>query len=270
VFGGIAARPSERGLAVIVKNGVLIEVCVDSVESALAAERGGAMRLEVCSNLLEGGVTPSLGMIKAVRRNVSIALNVMIRPRGGDFCYSDEEFAIMRQDITSAKQAGADGVVLGVLDVDGNVDTNRTAQLVDSAAPLTVTFHRAIDMTRNLVGSLQTLKCLGVTRILTSGGEQTAIEGRHEIARLVCAAKDKIAVMAGSGIREHNVCQLVDATGVREIHVSLNGREASPMRYRNGKISMGIVKDREYQRFGVLQERVERLLAAVSKRRTDS
>jgi copper homeostasis protein len=245
-----------------VKNELLVEVCVDSVESALAAERGGAKRLEVCSNLLEGGVTPSLGMIAAVRRNVSIGLHVMIRPRGGDFCYNAEEFAAMGQDIATAKRLGANGVVLGVLNEEGDVNAVETARLIDLARPLKVTFHRAIDMSRDLLASLETLKMLGVDHLLTSGGEQTALEGREAIARLVRAADGKMTVMAGSGIQEHNVRQLIEETGVREIHVSLNGPEESPMRHRNDKIAMGIIRDREYQRFGVVRERVERLLHA--------
>jgi copper homeostasis protein len=244
------------------KNGLLLEVCVDSVASALAAERGGARRVELCANLLEGGVTPSAGMIAAVRGKIAIGLNVMIRPRGGDFCYSDEELAIMRNDIATAKRFGADGVVLGVLDMDGMVDAERTAQLVEAAGELAVTFHRAIDMSRDLLASLETLKSVGVSHVLTSGGEQTALEGRAMVAKLVRAAQGKLAVMAGSGIQEHNVRQLIEETGVREIHVSLNGKEESPMRHRNDRIAMGVIRDREYQRFGVLQERVEKLLDA--------
>jgi len=244
------------------KNGLLLEVCVDSVESAIAAERGGAKRVELCTNLLEGGVTPSTGMIAAVRSKISLGLHVMIRPRGGDFCYSAEEFAIMQKDIAMAKNLGADGVVLGVLGVDGIVDAQRTAQLVEAAGGLAVTFHRAIDMSRDLLASLEILKTVGVSHLLTSGGEQTALEGRAMVAKLVGAAQDQIAVMAGSGIQEHNVRQLIEETGVREIHVSLNGPEESPMRHRNDRISMGIIRDREYQRFGVLQERVRKLLEA--------
>lgn len=240
----------------------ILEVCVDSIESALAAEGGGAHRLELCSNLLEGGVTPSAGLITAVRRRTSIKLHVMIRPRGGDFFYSPNEIEIMKQDIALAKDLGSDGVVLGVLDADGNVDARKTGQLVGAARPLKVTYHRAIDMSRDLLRSLETLVNLGVDCVLTSGGEQTAMEGKETIRRLVNAANGRIAVMAGSGIREQNVRQLMKETAVTEIHVGLNGAASGPMRYRNEKISMGTVKGREYERFGVSQERIEKLVAA--------
>ncbi len=251
------------------EHGLLLEVCMDSVESALAAERGGAKRVELCSGLFEGGVTPSAGMIAAVRRKIAIGLHVMIRPRGGDFCYTVDEFAVMQQDIATAKQLGADGVVFGILDKDGEVDAKRTGVLVDSARPLKVTFHRAIDMSRNPLIALKTLITLGVDRILTSGGEQTALKGTVTIKRLVQAAEDRIVVMAGSGIREQNVHQIIARTGVREIHVSLNECESSPMRYRNEKLSMGLVKGREYQRCGVFHDRVEKLLQAALHGETD-
>ena len=242
----------------------VVEVCVDSVESAVAAERGGANRVELCSSLLEGGVTPSAGLIAVVRRAVSIPVNVMIRPRGGDFCYSDAEIGIMRQDIQRAKELGANGVVLGILDPDANVDARRTGELVQLARPLTVTFHRAIDMSRDLLVALQRLIELKVDRVLTSGGEQTAIEGQQTIARMVETASGRIVIMAGSGIREENVRRFIEETGVPEIHVGMSAPVESPMRSRNERVSMGAVKGREYQRFGVTQERVEKLVAAAS------
>jgi copper homeostasis protein len=245
-------------------NRPVVEVCVDSVESAIAAERGAADRVELCGNLLEGGVTPSAGLIAAVRQAISIQLQVMIRPRGGDFFYTDDEIGIMRHDIKVAKELGADGLVLGILDTEANVDAKRTGELVELARPLTVTFHRAIDMSRDLFLALQTLIDLKIDRVLTSGGEQTAIEGKQIIARLVRDAAERIAVMPGSGIQEQNVRQLIAETGAREIHVGLSAAFASPMRLRNEKVSMGTVKDREYQRFRVTEERVKRLVAAAS------
>jgi copper homeostasis protein len=250
-------------------NRVTVEICVDSIESAVAADRGGADRIELCSSLAEGGVTPSAGLIATVLSKVSLAVFVMIRPRGGDFCYSADEFKAMQQDVATAKQLGADGVVFGLLNEDGRVDVARTHQLVELARPLKVTFHRAFDVARDLNEALEELVRAGVDRVLTSGGEQNAALGRIKIAELNRAAKDqtkdRIIVMAGAGITEQNVRELLVGTGVREIHASLRTAVPSPMRYRNEKISLGGVDSREYERFIVLEERVRALREAASE-----
>jgi copper homeostasis protein len=248
----------------VMNNEVILEVCVDSVDSAVAAERGGAHRVELCSNLLDGGVTPSAGLIATVRQTISIGLHVMIRPRGADFCYSENEFQIMRRDILMAKQLGADGVVLGILDLDGRVDTHRTKQLVDLASPLAVTYHRAFDMSCDLLASLRELQTIGVHCVLTSGGKQSAAEGSEILKRLVAASAGSIAIMAGGGIEDHNVSTLIRQTGVCAIHASLKFPVPSPMRYQNDKISMGSAKGHEYQRFVVHQQKVQKLLEAAS------
>ena len=239
---------------------VLLEVCVDSVESATAAERGGAHRVELCSNLSEGGVTPSAGLISHVRRKLSIDVHLMIRPRAGDFCYSAEEFETMEQDVLTAKQLGANGVVLGVLTPNGEIDVERTRHLVHLARPLETTFHRAFDMSRNIEKSLADVIEAGADRVLTSGGEQKVEDGIPTVARLVQAANQRIAVMVGAGITESNVHRIVTETGVREIHASLRAHVPSPMRYRNQKVSMGSVKGSEYERAIVLEDAVRRLL----------
>ena len=243
---------------------VLVEVCVDSVASAIAAERGGAARVELCSGLIEGGITPSSGLIEVTRAAVSLPIHVMIRPRGGDFCYENDEFEIMQRDIVVAKQLGANGVVLGILDLHGHVDVARTRQLADLARPLAVTFHRAFDMTADLFGGLNDVCRAGVDRVLTSGGEATSLQGQETIAQLVKESSDRVVVMPGSGIKPENARSLVARTGVKEIHVGLRSALPSPMQHRNSRVSMGSVEGREYQRFVVLEEQVRRLCNALS------
>jgi len=241
-----------------------MEVCVDSIDSALAADRGGADRIELCSSLLEGGLTPSPGVISTVLGKVSSGVFVMIRPRGGDFCYSNDEFQAMEQDVLTAKQLGADGVVFGILTEDGRVDMDRSQRLVKLARPLKLTFHRAFDMSRDLSESLEDLIRLRVDRVLTSGGEQNVELGQSVIANLQRQAKGRIIVMAGAGITENNVRQLVAVTEVREIHASLKFSLPGPMRYRNERISMGAVKGQEYDRVVTTEEKVRSMAAVLS------
>ena len=218
---------------------LLVEVCVDSVESALAAEKGGGGRIELCDNLLEGGTTPSAGMIESTCRHVTIPINVIIRPRGGDFCYSELEYEVMRHDIMMAKQLGASGVVIGVLNPAGNIDTDRTHALTALARPLSVTFHRAFDMARDPYGSLETLIGLGIDRLLTSGQEQSALEGLDLITELVRKAGERIIVMPGGGIHERNAARIVSQSKAQEIHVTARATIESPMRYRETRAFMG-------------------------------
>jgi copper homeostasis protein len=245
------------------KQSILIEVCVDSVASAVAAERGGAGRVELCSGLIEGGVTPSSGLIEAVRAAVSLPVHVMIRPRGGDFCYDEDEFKIMRRDLRLARQLGADGVVFGMLTPDGKVNQARCRDLMELARPLSVTFHRAFDMSADLLQALEDLCAVGVDRILTSGGEPTCSQSESMIANLVEAAKGRIAIMAGSGIKPENARAIIEGTGVKEIHAGRRSAGPGPMTFRNPRISMGTVAGREYDRFVVTEENVRNLCAAI-------
>ena len=242
-----------------------VEICVDSVASAIASERGGGARLELCSSVVEGGITPSVGLIARVREAVSLPIHVMIRPRGGDFCYDGYEFEILRRDIAQARTLGVNGVVLGILDVHGNVDVDRTRRLVDEARPLSVTFHRAFDMSNHLIRALEGVCATGCDRVLTSGGEQTSLQGRDVIQELVRNIGNKIVVMAGSGIKPENARGFIDYTGVKEIHVGLRSRIPGPMVHRNPRIGMGSIEGREYDRFVVLQEEVARLCEAIKK-----
>ncbi|MBE0593925.1 MAG: copper homeostasis protein CutC [Gemmatimonadales bacterium] len=231
------------------ENRVLVEACVESVESAVAAAEGGADRIELCDALVEGGTTPSAGSIRLARARLGIGICVMIRPRGGDFLYTDLEFEVMRDDVAVAKRLGADGVVLGLLLPDGTIDRARTARLVEDALPLPVTFHRAFDVSRDPLESLETLIDLGVHRVLTSGQRASAMESLDLISHLVDTAGNRITILAGGGITADNAARIVAATGVSEIHLYAPRRFPSPMAYRNETVPMGMAyRPEEYVR----------------------
>jgi copper homeostasis protein len=216
-----------------------IEICVDSVEGAMAAERGGADRVELCDNLMEGGTTPSAGCIRLARHHARIGLHVIIRPRGGDFLYSDLEMAVMEEDIRLARELGADGVVIGCLTASGEIDVSRTRHLASLARPLNVTFHRAFDMCRDPRAGLEDLVALGVDRVLTSGQEASVMEGLELIADLQKQAAGRIVVMPGGGITLRNVSRVVAATRVSEVHLSARVARESGMKFRNTSCFMG-------------------------------
>ena len=216
---------------------IVVEVCIDSVASALAAERGGAQRVELCSDLLEGGVTPSCGLLGVVRSSVSVDVYPIIRPRPGDFCYSEPEFDTMCRDIEFARREGADGVVVGILKKDGHVDVERTRKLVELARPLSVTFHRAFDVSADLFRSFEDICATGAHRVLTSGGEQECVHGIDTVAGLVKASRGRIKVMAGGRIGIGNAATIIERTGVTEIHVGLATPVTSPMFRRNPRLS---------------------------------
>ena len=242
---------------------ISIEICVDSLASAIAAEEGGAQRVELCANLAEGGVTPSGGMIESVRAKISIGLQIMIRPRAGDFCYSAEEFNTMRRHIKFAKQLGADGVVLGILDPVGDIDVERTRELIELARPLQVTFHRAFDISADLFRALEDVCKTGADKILTSGGGQTACAAIPKIAALVQAARGRISIMACGGIRADNAAAIIEQTGVREIHSGVKRAVADPVS-RNPQIALGTNAGLEHARFQVFAEDVRGLCRAIA------
>jgi copper homeostasis protein len=217
----------------------VLEICADSVESAIAADSGGAQRIELCSALAEGGLTPSRGLIRTVRSRINIGIHVMIRPRAGDFLYSDDEFAAMRDDIALAAQCGADGVALGLLTANGDIDVERTRELVELAHPMEVTFHRAIDMARDIGDALEDVIRTGADRVLTSGAEPTAMQGRHRIRELVQASDGRIRIMAGGGVRAENVKEIAQATGVVEFHAALRRAVQSAAKHQRRKIHLG-------------------------------
>jgi len=230
----------------------IIEVCIDSIESAINAEAGGADRVELCDNLAEGGTTPSAGLIRAVSAQIGIGLQVMIRPRGGDFLYSSAEIEAMKYDIQVAKDLKADGVVFGCLTREGDVDLERMAELMAVARPMKVTFHRAFDMVQDPMRALDMLISLGVDRVLTSGLQPTAPEGADVIAKLVSHARSRIIILAGGGVRPHNIQHLIEQTGVRECHVSGRTILESKMTYQNPGVMMGgTTHPSEYERLVV-------------------
>lgn len=218
---------------------VQVEICIDSIESAIAAEKGGADRVELCANLFEGGTTPSYGCIEMVRKSISIDINVIIRPRGGDFLYSDMEYEAMKKDILISKELNANGVVIGILTPDGNVDISRTKELVRLARPMSVTFHRAFDMTCDPFNALEDIISLGIDRILTSGQERTALEGVDLLKELIDRAGDRIVIMPGGGITDRNINKILSKTGAREVHTSARQKLNSKMIYRKSNVFMG-------------------------------
>lgn len=214
---------------------VLVEVASNSVQSAIEAEKGGAKRIELCGNLLEGGTTPAKSQIELTRENVGIDLNVIIRPRGGDFMYDDLDFESMKRDIRLCGELKCDGVVIGILDSEGNVDMKRNSELIELAKKynLSVTFHRAFDRVKSLPDALVDVIELGCDRILTSGGYPNAYDGRFAIKELVKQAKDRIIIMPGAGVKEENVTEIVSFTGVKEIHGTFQSLFEGKMNFRS-------------------------------------
>lgn len=214
------------------------ELCSYSIEACYTAARLGVDRVEICASPAEGGVTPSMGLIKRACEIPDIETSVMIRPRGGDFLYTDEEFELMKRDINYAREAGATGVVLGILTEDGRVDVERTRLLVEGAQGMDITFHRAIDMTRDYLQAVEDVISTGCTRILTSGVYNKAIDGAANIGRAVAVAAGRIELMAGSGVTATNALQLA-MTGVDALHFSAKKMMPGRMTYRNPLIAMG-------------------------------
>ena len=235
----------------------------DSLESALIAQDCGVDRVEFCADLGSGGITPSAGLIELAVERLRLPLHVMIRPRRGDFLYSEIEFEIMQRDIDLAKESGAAGVVFGVLQADGGVDAARTGALMARARPLHVTFHRAFDMSRDPRAALSALLDLGVDTLLTSGQAATAEAGIPLIAELVARAAGRIEVMPGAGINPGNIGRIAEGTGARTFHFSARAAVAGPMRYRRPGVAMGD-ETGEYERSYASAERIRRMMAALA------
>jgi len=217
---------------------MIIEIAVFSLESAITAFNAGADRIELCSAPAEGGLTPSAATMRLARKYVKIPIHVMIRPREGDFCYSEKEFEAMLLDVAAAKIVGMEGIVAGILNPDGTVDEKRTAILVDAAAPMNVTFHRAFDMTKDQDEAMETIIYTGCARILTSGGQQTAPEGIEKLAQLVKKAGDRITIMPGSGINSNNIKNIAETTNAKEIHLSARCNVPGKMNFKHPLVTM--------------------------------
>ncbi|WP_276366387.1 copper homeostasis protein CutC [Chryseolinea sp. H1M3-3] len=239
-----------------------IEIVVYNIESALRAQEGGADRIELCDNPGEGGTTPSYGTIELVRQNVSMDVYVMIRPRGGDFCYSSYEFHSMKRDISQCQKLSVDGVVFGILNPDGTIDKKRCKELISQARPLKVTCHRAFDMTRDPFEALEDCIEAGFDRILTAGQRAVAADGADLIAELIIKANGRISIMPGSGVNEHTVEDIVSKSHANEIHFSAVAFKTSPMIYKNSTIAgMGSEEGTEFKLRTVDPERVKKMRA---------
>lgn len=244
----------------------MLEICIDRVSSAHAAAEGGADRVELCAALPEGGTTPSAGMIRMVRGAFPGSVMVLIRPRGNDFLFSEDEMEVMLHDIRMVRELGGDGVVIGCLTAAGRVDRERCERLMEMAAPLDITFHRAFDMTRDQVEALEDLAALGIRRVLTSGGQADVPAGVAEIRALVEQAAGRLSVMPGGGVTEENVAEIVRATGVREIHLSARQEVRSGMQFRNPGCGMGAyTKDDEYAWREASAEKIRHAKAALDE-----
>lgn len=236
----------------------LLEVCVDSVESACIAAANGADRLELCSNLVIGGTTPTLALFEEIRKKCNRLINVLIRPRFGDFCYSDWEYEVIKREIRQFVKAGADGIVIGFLKPDGNLDCDRMEEGISLARGKHVTLHRAFDVCRDPYQALEQAAQLGVNTILTSGQEKDCMAGLSCLKALALAAGDRIAIMAGSGVSPDNMKTLHEEAGIRHFHMSGKKTLASRMEYRRENVPMGIPAFSEFEIWQTDGEKVAR------------
>jgi copper homeostasis protein len=239
---------------------VTTEIVVYNIASALKAQEGHADRIELCDNQGEGGTTPSMGTIENVRQHVSLDVFVMIRPRGGDFCYSSYEFWTMKKDISHCQKLSVDGVVFGILTPDGRIDKKRCKEAIERARPLKVTCHRAFDMTRDPFEALEDCIEVGFDRILTAGQQAQALKGAELIGELVQRSNGRISIMAGSGVNENTVEEIVRVAGVNEIHFSATAFDESPMKYKNPNIAgMGSEEGSEFKLRTCDPERIRKM-----------
>jgi copper homeostasis protein len=245
---------------------VLLEICCGSLDDALEAEGGGADRVELCSALFLGGLTPSFGTIIEAKARLNIPIMVMIRPRGGGFCYTKAEMAVMEQDTVLAVERGADGIVFGILNQDGTIDLDRSKRILKLVGGRQAVFHRAFDVTPDPLKSLDQLVDLGVTRILTSGQEDTGPEGAPLIKRLIDYAGDRIEILPGGGIKPHNLQQMVQFTGCKQVHLAAFGVERDPSTQARPLVTFGGALHLPEDQYNVTDRSLVRRIAQMLKR----
>lgn len=242
-------------------NEFIIEIATADFITTKAAVQGGAYRIELCAALSEGGTTPSYGTIKKCRENFDVQLFPIIRPRGGDFLYTDEEFGIMSRDVKICKELGCDGAVVGLLNADGTIDLKRTSKLIELVYPLELTFHRAFDRCKDPFEAMEQLIDIGCQRILTSGQQPTAALGIDLISQLVKAADERIIIMPGSGVRKDNIKELAERTGAKEFHSSLRAKQKSKMEFIHPAFAMN---EESYSNSAIDPEEVKQLRQALN------
>ncbi len=242
----------------------LIEGCVDSIDSAVEAELGGADRVELCGELLQGGVTPSAGLIGAVCERISIPVFALIRPRGGDFLYDDDELDVMLRDIELIRSLNVEGIVIGALTRDGDIDIGTMYTLIAAAGDMNVTFHRAFDFVREQRVALEALIELGIDRVLTSGGAPTALDGAEMLAELVDQGGNDITILAGGGINASNVADVVRLTGVKEVHVRAAATVKSEMTFQPSDVTLvRPTPPGDYERTGTRADEMRRIVSTL-------
>lgn len=248
----------------------ILECCVDSVESAIAAEKGGANRLELCANLIIGGTTPSLALYEEVRKHTSIRIHVLLRPRFGDFLYTDHEFAILEREVEMFREAGVDGVVIGCLTKDGHLDMPKMRRLKEAAGSMSVTLHRAFDVCIDPFKALEECKELGINTILTSGQKNHCLEGEALIRELAEKAKGKVDILAGAGVDADVIAKMVRSTSLTSFHLSGKITLDSGMQYRKEGVSMGLPSLSEFEVWQTKEENIraahDALLAGLQER----
>lgn len=243
----------------------ILETCIDSVESALAAERGGANRLELCGNLVIGGTTPSPELFKEVRRRCGIRIHVLLRPRFGDFCYTDSEFRILKEEVKLFRKLGADGVVIGILKPDGTLNMEQVQALMEERGDMSVTLHRAFDVCRDPYEALEQAKALGIHTILTSGQADSCLAGRELLADLVRLAAGEIDILVGSGVDAAAIRELYPQVKAHSYHMSGKVTLDSAMTYRKEGVSMGLPSLSEFEIWRTSEEKIREAAEVLRK-----